>query len=142
MIIRPLRSDEPGKRPTPNAENEGELFLNRADKQIGFRDPDGKPVDLVAVRAFSKYSAYKAGDLVSYNGNIYSAHVDVSVTVPPSDFNPNRWRNIAHLSPNQPSMPVINAGNQGQALVVDGAGNPVWGATFNNMSQEIFGGKF
>lgn len=142
MIIRPRRSDTAGNRPAADLTREGEIYINRADHQFGVMDASGNPVDLLAIRPFTPNAAYKPGDLVVYNGNIYKAIRSISAGQS-ATFNQVHWRSLIDSATASPgSLPSVSAGNAGQALVVDSSGAAKWGSSINSPLQEIYGGDF
>ena len=137
--IRPKRSSVAGHRPLSDVSDAGELYINIADKQIGFHDDQGHPVDVVAVRRFDGAADYTAGDLVVHKGKIYKALVNINQ---PGFFNSARWDDIAKTPHIASNLPTPGTSDRGKALVVNGVGMPTWGAEVNNAAQVIFGGQF
>lgn len=142
MIIRPKRTDTANLRPPIDIKREGELYINRYDRQIGFHDHTGTPIDLLVIRPFVAGDAYKVNDLVTDQGKIYRAIRNISADQSTPGFNKVHWQDIATNLPNQPAIPPVTVGNIGQALVVDTHGNVAWGAQVSAPDQEIYGGAF
>lgn len=140
MIIRPARTDVAGRRPPADITHEGELYINRAERQIGYLDAKGQPTDLLVIRQFQPGSTYKVNDIVAYNGRLYRAIRSVPATV--TTVATNFFDDISLATTTQPVVPAVTAGNRGQVLVVDGSNNLKWGDPFTAMDQEINGGTF
>jgi hypothetical protein len=83
--VQTVRSSIKGNRPT--ARPPGELYVNFADRQIGYSNASNISTDLVAVRFFSTSADYVAGDFVVYSGDVYRANAPVSA----GPFDPTKW---------------------------------------------------
>ena len=146
-LIRPKRTSTPGAHPPIDPAQEGVIYLNKADLQFGFHNDQGVPTDLLAVRHYSSHSAYKANDVVLRSGKLLRALVDIPAGQP---FVSVRWVDLtdgvagggAGAGAGALNIPPPVAGNRGQALIATGTAQAAWGAEFNDMTQEIFGGFF
>lgn len=141
--IRPKRTLDPGKRPITDAGEEGNLYLNVPDRQLGYHDDKGAPVDLIAVRTYYSGTAYKTNDIVAYNGKLYRSLVDQPANSL-ANFNPHRWVEVTGSggAGTPGNLPSATAADIGKALVVGPGAQVQWGAAFNFTQQDIYGGIF
>jgi len=91
--IQTLRSSTRNLRPASGTREPGELYVNFADRQIGYVDGGKVPVDVVAVRFFVTSTQYAVGDLVAQSGTVYRC---VTVTGPGA-FNPLHWLPVGEV---------------------------------------------
>ena len=86
-VLRMLRSYHAGNRPA--GKTEGEVYVNIMDGQFGVCTPT--PQDLIGLRYFNTTTLWAFDDLMTYNGNIYSA----KSAIPPGPYNASQWQKIA-----------------------------------------------
>jgi hypothetical protein len=67
----------------------GTPFVNFADLVLQVEGPTG-PVDLLAVRRFATTATYEAGDIVVYNGGLYTANGAIT----PGAFDALEWTSL------------------------------------------------
>lgn len=96
--VQTLRSSVAGNVPTSGTRQPGELWVNFADKQIGYIDASQVAQKAQAVRFFSSSATYAPGDCVWNGGALYAANVAVSAGA----FNSSQWtliggQNIGYL---------------------------------------------
>jgi hypothetical protein len=77
-IIQILRSTVFGHRPIIGSQPVGAPYVNFADKQLGVMDPGLNPLDLIGVPFFSTSANYNIGQVVNYQGILYSALVTMA----------------------------------------------------------------
>lgn len=77
-----------------SAQPEGTPFINFADLKLQIQGPTGA-IDLLAIRPFSVHANYAAGDIVAYQGGIYSA----SNTITAGAWDAGDWTSLIK-SPN------------------------------------------
>lgn len=87
-VVQTLRSTVAGNRPAPGSRQPGELYTNWPDQQIGVIDINQNPMDLIGCRYFSPNAQYVQGDIVAYQGSLYSAF---PATILPGAWNPANW---------------------------------------------------
>lgn len=73
-----LRSSVSKRRPPGNTRKTGELYVNLADRQLGYINAARQPVDLIAVPFHSETAAYVVGDLVRHGSSIYRCATDIA----------------------------------------------------------------
>ena len=88
--VQTLRSTIKGQRPTANSRQPGELYVNFADRQLGFIDAAQATKDLVAIRYFSATADYAIGDYVIQGNELYQAKVAVTA----GSFNAGQWDSV------------------------------------------------
>ena len=126
--MKVLRSTVPAKRPA--GREFGELWVNHADKVMGYIDSSGNPVvpfalpsDIV-IRKFDATKAYAAGDLVlGTDGRLYMAAAALAAGA----WNAANWVPTEHgvtVAATPPANPVIgqvwyDSGTRGRAFVWD-----------------------
>ena len=76
--VQSIRSQTKAVRPAAGSRQPGELYVNFADRQIGFIDQAKTAKDLVAIRYFSPTTDYAAGDFVIQAGELYQAKAGVA----------------------------------------------------------------
>jgi hypothetical protein len=70
-IFQTLRSTVSKRRPADGARKPGELFVNIADRMLGFINDAGKARDLISIPFHSPLGTYDVGDVVFQAGRIY-----------------------------------------------------------------------
>jgi hypothetical protein len=90
-IFQTLRSAVTRRRPAAGTRKAGELFINMADRQIGYIDDQQKAVDLLPVTTFSAAATYAINDIVANDGLLYQAKVAVAA---PGPWDPAAWKKI------------------------------------------------
>jgi len=80
----------PGDRPENGSMRHGEIFANLTDRQVGFGDVSGNPVDILALRFHSSSAGYVVGDLVVYGNEIWKATLTHT-----GAWNENNWEQIS-----------------------------------------------
>jgi len=76
--VQSIRSQTKAVRPAAGSRQPGELYVNFADRQIGFIDQAKAAKDLVAIRYFSPTTDYASGDFVIQAGELYQAKASVA----------------------------------------------------------------
>jgi hypothetical protein len=76
--VRTHRSNTAGSRPAANSRRSGELYINLADRQIGFFDESEVPRDAIPIRFYTDTAVYAAGDFVVRNGTLLKSKADLS----------------------------------------------------------------
>ena len=71
--VQTLRFHDPNVRPATNAHDEGTLYVNSADLQLGAYDSARVPRDLIAIRQFATTGIYFKDQWVVNGGRIYTA---------------------------------------------------------------------
>lgn len=71
--VQTLRFHTTNERPSTNEHDEGTLYINSADRQIGAYDSNRVPRDMIAVRHFSTTAIYFKDEWVVNGGRIYTA---------------------------------------------------------------------
>ena len=94
-----LRSSTPGNKPAAGARQPGEIWINFADRQLGYIDAGKASQSVVAVRYFVTTSNYAIGDFVVQAGSLWVATAAVSAGA----FNSTQWSKIAATS----DIPVV-----------------------------------
>ena len=94
-----LRSSTPGNKPAAGARQPGEIWINFADRQIGYIDAGKASQSVVAVRYFVTTSNYAIGDFVVQGGNLWVATTAVSAGA----FNSAQWSRVAETA----DIPVV-----------------------------------
>ena len=94
-----LRSSTPGNKPAAGARQPGEIWINFADRQIGYIDAGKASQSVVAVRYFATTSNYAIGDFVVQGGNLWVATTAVTAGA----FNSAQWSRVAETA----DIPVV-----------------------------------
>ena len=102
--VQTLRSSVAGHRPAASSREPGELFVNFADRQLGFVDTSKSPVDLLPVRIFKIGACYKANEMATYDGVMYRAANDMAAAAQTPDTDTVNWQAIAG-SITHPALP-------------------------------------
>jgi hypothetical protein len=138
-LFRILRSSVFGRRPAIGAQQEGVLYANFADKQIGVVDSTQTPQDMIGVPYFSITANYNAGQPVAYQGQFYLA----TVTMTAGAWNASNWSQVVKKSGDTITGPLtVNAAlNVNAAVTVGSAGSlTVNGTTLHTNTVNIAAG--
>lgn len=126
-VLQILRSAIMRKRPAAGALKPGELYINMADRMLGYGASNGNPVDVIAIPFYSPETTYSPGDLVRNGGDIARC---VTAVAAPEAFDPAKWTLITHAlsSLDGHYVPVTGAIMQGPlqlaAQAASGQGAP------------------
>jgi hypothetical protein len=90
-IFQTLRSAVSKRRPADGTRKAGELFINMADRQIGYIDDQQKAQDLLPVTTFSAAATYAINDIVAKDGLLYQAKADIAA---PGPWDAAAWKKI------------------------------------------------
>lgn len=118
--VQTLRSSTAGTVPASGTRQPGELWLNFADKNLGYIDASQVAQKVLAVRFFSTLTSYVAGDIVWNGGALYAANGAIT----PGAFNAGQWQLIGGIGFSY--LPTAGGTLTGQ-LVVSAGGVSVTG---------------